>query len=522
MTYDGPNPSRRDLLRGALGLAGVVIAGGPMAGLLWGLRRASESARTLPLDWIQWLPVQDRYMRSMSAERLLRAGNQVGKTWGALADLIMHAEGTHPHRPCATAGEYWVICASWSQSVAVQGKLRELLSPDRLHPLTAEYDDKNGYGAKNPTIRIRHESGDYSVIRVKTTGQGALMLASATIDGALFDEPPTSQRIYTEVRKRVMRRSGWVSIAMTPVNAPVGWIRELSEAGGIEDIHTRMTVEALTPIGSRSPIRLKDGTLCDQVWIDAEIAKTPAHEVPVVIHGEWEMRVSGRYFDLFVSDPNVPGAHVHSRLPAGTVKVCLGIDQGSRPGKQIAHLVLVTVPTAGPSKGHPCVYVLDSYVDEFGGALPEDDAAGILAMLARHGMTWASIDYAWGDRVHMPGTGRQKSNLDLQAQVALQLRVPAPSLRPQIRTVKRGHGHGGRSTTRAGSLAIGCRWLYHAMVREGGFGVHPRCSRLIEALDKWNMADDDYKDPIDALRYGLDSYVFGGRQPGGAVVVRIG
>lgn len=483
------------------------------------LRRANRAARRDPLSWVRWLPVQHRYRSSLRAERLLRAGNQIGKTWGALGDLLEHALGTHPFRPCSTAGEFWIICASWSQSVAVQGKLNDLLPRDLVSEDTPAFDDKNGFGAKNPTVKVRHVDGSWSVIRFKTTRQGALNLASATIDGALFDEPPTTQRIYSEVRKRVMRRSGWVSIAMTPVNAPVQWIKELAESGGIEDIHTRMTPEALIPIGATDPIRLKDGTVCDAAWIEAEIAKTVPHEVPVVIHGEWEMRSMGRYFDCFISMPDAPGAHVHDRIPLGRLTVCLGIDHGDRPGKQIALLVVVAPPKKERDpKGNwrevpPQVYVLDTYEDTAGSALPEDDARGILDMLRRHGMQWASLDHARGDRVHRPGTGAQKSNKDLQAQIAKRMRIPSPDLRPPIRTAKRGEGRG------AGSVMVGSRWLYHQMVRDGGFGIHPRNARLIKALDNYDpVVDDDNKDPVDALRYALDGFIFGQWKPGSTVV----
>jgi hypothetical protein len=71
-----------------------------------------------------------------------------------------------------------------------------------------------------------------------------------------------------------------------------------------------------------------------------------------------------------------------------------------------------------------------------------------------------------------------------------------------IRTVKRGKGRG------RGSVNAGCRYLHQAMVRPGHFFVHPRCARLLEALDRWDYSDSDYKDPIDALRYALQRYVF--------------
>ena len=74
-----------------------------------------------------------------------------------------------------------------------------------------------------------------------------------------------------------------------------------------------------------------------------------------------------------------------------------------------------------------------------------------------------------------------------------------------IRTVKRGVGHG------RGSVDIGCRYLHQAMLRPGHFRIHPRCTYLIEAIDKWRYEDDGFKDHIDALRYALDSRIFTGR-----------
>jgi hypothetical protein len=123
-------------------------------------------------------------------------------------------------------------------------------------------------------------------------------------------------------------------------------------------------------------------------------------------------------------------------------------------------------------------------------------------MLARSGLTWGSLDEAWGDRSYQRGKADKKSNRDLQAAIALQLKLPAVAIKPQIRTVKRGAGHG------SGSVYTGVRWLHHAMLRPGHFFVHERCKRVREALLKWEGADDIYKDRIDAIRYALDSAIF--------------
>lgn len=458
---------------------------------------ADVSAR--PLVWLHWLPVQDRYWRSQAGARLFMAGNQsVGKSTGAVADLYLHATGQHPYRYCAKAGEYWLLCASWSQSIAPQNRLWEVVEKARLRPGT-EFSAKTGFRGRDPSIEVQHVSGEWSIIRIRTTKQDTLDLSGASIDGALFDEVPKNARIYQEVIKRTQSTDGWVSIAMTAVNAPVDWIEADWKAGRIERIHTALTPEALIPIGRNRPLRTKRGRLKDAAWIEEIREKTPAHEAPVTLDGGWAFAMKDRYFSRYVSGRG-DGSHVHTRIPSGQLRICLGLDYGSGPGKQIALLVCVLEPTG---HGYPSVYVLDEYAALDGATLPEEDAEAVLGMLARHGMQWGSIDHAQGDRIHMPGTGSQKSNRDLMAEIGRRLRVPSQDLRPQIRTAKRGQGRG------AGSVNAGSRWLYHAMVRPGGFGVHPRCVRLIKALDRYHpLSDNEWKDPIDALRYALDAYIF--------------
>jgi hypothetical protein len=444
-----------------------------------------------------WLPGQDAYLRSQDRFRLYRGGNQsIGKTTVGLSDLLWHAEGRHPFRNYGQnePGEYWICCASWSQSLAIQTKLWDLLDKASIHENT-KYRKDTGFSGKPPTILVRHKpTGGYSVIRFKTTGQDTLDLAGASIKGALFDEPPHDESTYSEVAKRVQASNGWVSITMTPVGAPVDWIRDRAAKGKIQDIHVRLTPAALIPVGETEPIRLKDGTPCDARWIEQIIAETPEHEVPVRIHGEWEMRITDRYFTKFRSSG--ADGHVRDDVPEGEVELLLGIDYGTKPGKQIVLLVGVE-----EQEGWPRVWVFDEYTDPTGSATVEDDAEGVLAMLDRNDLRWADLAMAHGDRVHMPGSAQQKSNKDLMGQLSRLLRVPQQDLVPQIRTVKRGQDRG------AGSVSTGARWLWYQTVRNNLI-INPRCRRLIDAMDRWNMADDDWKDPIDALRYALDPLIF--------------
>ena len=451
-------------------------------------------ARATPAALYDWLPLQDDYLRSQSRYRLLRTGNQVvGKTTVGCHDLSLHAMGLHPYRSAGRVGpgEYWLVCASWAQSVAIQTKLFQMLPTSRLHP-TTRFDAVRGFVGQNPAVRVLHEQGGYSVIRIKTTNQGGLSLASATIDGCVVDEPPKSQRIYTELMSRVERR-GWLSILMTPVNAPTDYLREVVDQDHTPwvDLHRPLTPAELVPVGGRSPLIDGLGQPMDADWIKARSAKVPAHEVGIVVHGEWELRATDRYFSAWNMQTGGP-------LPEMDLWTSLGVDHGSKPGKQC--YVLVGVVDLGPCE-MPHVYVLEEYVDPTGRAVPLQDARSLLDMLARQGWSWQDLDDACGDRALMYGRGGEKSNRQLAVAVN-RLLGRRGQLRPRLRTIKKGHERG------AGSALRRSRYL-HWLTAQSRLTVAPHCTAVLEALASWDGSSRHAaKDIIDALMYSLDRWCF--------------
>lgn len=428
---------------------------------------------------------------------LLRTGNQVyGKTTAGLAEVLYRCLGRHPYKAVPPVPiEAWVLCASWSQSLAIQGKLWDLCPRELVDP-RCQYDPITGFGSHNPTLILRNGS----IVRIKTTQQGALNLAGATIDVALFDEPPWSVRVYTEVMKRVQARRGVLILTLTPVNRPVGWLRDLVHERQIEDLHFPLRPEYLVVEGTDQPVRLGDGTLCDEAWIAEVRAETPTHEEPVVVDGEWETRVVGRVFDCFVETD-----HVRAKAPGpadATLKTSAGLDHGSRPGRQAGVLVAVhEVPG-----DHPTVVVWDETPEAAGPTTPEMDAADLIAMLERSDMVWSELDHVFGDRpAGVKGEASRKGNLDIEDALVRRLGLGRRErLRPRIAGAKRGRG------ANAWSVDPGIRWLYHQIVR-GRLWVHPRCVRTIKALLEWDgTADSPHKDVLDALRYALRPWIFGG------------
>lgn len=324
------------------------------------------------IDRIAWLPGQAAVYECHEKRRLFRAGQQAqGKSYAGARELIRRMQGVAPFRPAPIKA--WVICGGGEQSQVVQEKVWELVPKDLLAEGCAYDTRKGAFLGKYPKLIFKNGS----VAEFKSGQADTLNLASGTIDYVWIDEPPESERVYSELQKRLVKRNGDLLITMTPVNRDVAWIREACEKGLIHDLHFDLTPENLIPVGRTEPLRLSDGTVCDQAWIDRLIRETPPAEVPVVIHGGWEFRAAAAYFDGAWD----PTTMVHDRIPQGDVNVHLGIDYGTRPGKQIAGLLCVE-----PGPVAPRVYVLDEYVDETGAATTAMDARGILDMLTRNGL----------------------------------------------------------------------------------------------------------------------------------------
>lgn len=448
-----------------------------------------------PAKFRAYLPLQERFRADPSPVKLIRAGNQtIGKTTAMLDDIHERCIGQHryladiPEPPV----EWWIVCAETSQSIGIQKKFYDVA---KAHlDASCEFSESTGFRGRQ-SIAV-YENG--SLVRFKTTNQSSISFAGATLNGGIgFDEPPKGSRMYSEARKRCLRAGGIVMLAMTPVNANCDWLKEEVEKGLVSDHHTRLTPRELVPIGCSQPLMAphpitRESVPMDQAYIDALEASTIAYEVPVVVHGEWEMRVEGRYFSAW--DPTTM---VTSDLRTGghEVTVCLGIDHGSKKGKEVG--VLMFVEDQGGLAER--VWVWDAYVGTEQTSM-RDDAHGILQMLERNGISWSQLDKVWGDRSYIRGSDR-KSNSDLMVEICSLLEIPRDALKPKIRTVKRGHGD------MRGSVNQGGRFLHQMMLR-GRFAVHPRVVRVIEALDKWDFTDTDYKDPIDAIRYGLADYIF--------------
>lgn len=466
------------------------------------LDRAEVAARDLvawcetnPLEDMDWTRRQAEFRELVrvagpaTAACLFRAGNQIGKTIvGAALTIEACLRGGHGF-------EAWVVCTSWSQSVAIMGKVWSLVPKSQVKG--ARYRSKDGFGKDNPVLEFRNGA----VIRFRTTGQGPEAFAGATIHWAWIDEP-TGEAIYRELQKRVRKHRGRIIITLTPVNLPCEWLRKLVEKGTVREVHARLDADALTFVGSGRRMTLADGTPMDDDWIATERFNTPDSYVPVVIDGEWDTRVEGVFFTNF--NPAVHRGPVPRWSSSVRRYFSVGIDYAAadREFGQVAILVEVgeKANIKGIRKtGDYVVYVHDE-VFMSGASSLEEFADRIVDMLSRNGLRWESLRKVYGD---LPTRSRfeVKSNILLQRQIARVLQRPYAAVKPEIWGAKEGR----RDTT---VVDNGLRWLY-ALIAQRRFLISPKCIELQKCFEQWDRSNDHpRKDGIDALRYALRDAIF--------------
>lgn len=472
-------------------------------------RRLNRIAEANPLRWVQWTPPQQNFLTLDAKRKLFRAGNQFGKTWGVLADAIWIGGKCHPYQaPRPGPLEIWVVCTSWSQSVAIMRKFNQLCPADFIDAkASSNFSIRSGYGKDNPAVVFK----DGTIYRFRTTNQGPEALQGSTIDHVVVDEP-TSPEIYRELDRRVMRNGGTISLSATPVNRDCTWLRELVDLGAISEVHAKLTVENLIPVGERLPMQLLDGTRMDQEWIDEQWRTTPALFAPVILDGEWDTRPEGVFFDQFDRAKHVNGdARLDPRL--GEVRWVLGIDYAAanREYGQTAALLQVQQSVDAHGRKREAILVVDEVVMP-GVATNGRFADRVVNMLQRHGLHWRDIYLAHGDN---PVVSRwvTKSNIETMRAVAKRLGVSQRSLQPRLQSAKEGRAS-------AGMVDAGCRFIYGAMVDEC-FLIHPRCELMIEAFETWDYdRHHPAKDRIDAVRYALKPWIFPrGRTRGAQLLV---
>lgn len=200
-------------------------------------------------------------------ERLLRAGNQNGKTYAVGAETTYHLTGEYPDwwtgrrfvRPvvCWASGETGEMVRDNAQRVLL-GQVGERgtgLIPERCLRGT-DVGMASGITDLYDYIKVRHVSGGQSLLRFKFYAQGRKRWQGPPIDVVWFDEEPPEE-IYDEGLARTISTGGMVMLSFTPLLGMSNVVmRYLGEAHTADRSDTNMTIDDALhiPVAERQKI----------------------------------------------------------------------------------------------------------------------------------------------------------------------------------------------------------------------------------------------------------------------------
>lgn len=234
-------------------------------------------------------------------ERLLKAGNQLGKTWSAAFETAMHLTGRYPR---------WWQGRTWSRPVrgwaagitneVTRDTLQLLLCGDisggsrsRMGTGTIPRDAIRDYSMRRgledavETIIVKHGGGGDiqardAVLGIKSYEQGREKFQGTTLDFVWLDEEP-DLAIYTEALTRTNATGGIVYMTFTPLQ-------------GMTDTVKRFLIDK--PPGTHvTTMTIMDAKHYSDEQRKAIIASYPAHEREARVNGVPTLG-SGRIFPL--------------------------------------------------------------------------------------------------------------------------------------------------------------------------------------------------------------------------------
>jgi len=393
-----------------------------------------------------------------SREKLLRAGNQWGKTRAGAREALWIMTGEHPWRPVKQGPVRGrVVTYSWVQSVEVQRRINEIIPKFLVDGY--DFNDQRGFvGAK-----IKLKNG--SLLEIMTAGQDTIAHGAAALDFVWVDEPPP-RPLYSELLARLLVKKGTLFLTMTPIGRPVDWLID-EIAGGRLSEH-------------RFDLSPGNCPHLSEEQIEAVAHKYLPHERPQRMHGHWHGESPDRFFESFSA------LAVTEKLPQGEVKLALGIDHGEGIGKEVCILL------AYLEGDWPRIWILDEYINTKR-TDPDEDAEGILKMLQRHNINPEEIDLAIGD---INTTGKGGGGIKVNDALADAIRRKTKTRYPPliIRSARKGRG----------SVMFGSRLMNYAL-RRGDLTIHPRCKKLIHSFQHFKGKEEDLKHTLDAARYIVSS-----------------
>lgn len=184
-------------------------------------------------------------------ERLLMAGNQLGKTWCAAFETAMHLTGQYPD--WWTGKRFTKPVVGWAAGVTGE------TTRDTVQRLTLGRPGQHGTGAipKSAiesvvmargvadlvdTVKVKHVSGGTSMLGLKSYEKGREKWQGETLDFVWFDEEPPAD-IYTEGLTRTNATGGIAWMTFTPLMGMTDVVGRFIMEEAPDRSVTQMTIE---------------------------------------------------------------------------------------------------------------------------------------------------------------------------------------------------------------------------------------------------------------------------------------
>lgn len=262
--------------------------------LLARLQRLQELKKTCALFFYKPYPKQKDFHNNGKRfrERLLMAGNQLGKTLAAAHEVAFHVTGIYPDwwegRVLERENRGWV--AGLTSEMTRDGAQRLLLGPVGQwgtgtipKELIIEIKRARGVPDAVETVLVKHlPSGGVSQITFKAYSDGREAFQSETLDWAWLDEEPPYD-IYTELITRTNTTLGPVFLTFTPLLGMSGVVMRFLNENRPDCNVTNMTIDDVYHYTEEQKAVI--------------IAQYPAHEREARVRGI-PMLGSGRIFPI--------------------------------------------------------------------------------------------------------------------------------------------------------------------------------------------------------------------------------
>jgi|CXWL01.1.fsa_nt_gi phage terminase large subunit-like protein len=224
--------------------------------LLDTLEAAAARRKNRRIDFFTPYPKQQEFfdLGSSKRERLLIAGNQLGKSEAGAAEVVYHLTGEYPD---------WWLGRRWDRAVKgwAAGETGLVVRDVQQKKLCGEpgvvdslgtgmipkssFTDKptlaRGVTDAFDSIQVRHKSGGISILRFKSYEQGRAKFQGDTLDFVWCDEEPDLE-IYSECLTRVTATKGMVFITFTPLKGKSDVVNRFLSQPSPDRGHVTMTI----------------------------------------------------------------------------------------------------------------------------------------------------------------------------------------------------------------------------------------------------------------------------------------